>query len=615
MADVRAPPSTLRVAARTSGRAVGRPRFLFLALAGFVAGLAASWIVASSGHLVYAAPFAVLEAVEVWTSVAIALIYRAYRPKSPVGYALIAYGFVNALIGLEGSSDPALSLFGALAEVPAVALVVYLILVYRRPTLGNSERLVLGAWTALVIAEYAIWFVSQPSLVIPTPLATCASNCPSNPIFVPAFASVFSRILPWLDPAYRLGIFVLLALVFVIYSPTLGRSVPERLVMLPVLSISSVWLLGSTLYGASQLSSRESEVVFWVLYLGRLIFPISFACGLLAVQSFGAAALYNVLTQADSRDQSMAAATLARALSDPAIVLAWWNPTRNQFVDANGDVLAPPSPESGRVMTTLYRSGHTVGAIVSDSALAQYPELLEAVGVAVTLNTDKGRLESDLQRSLESFIKSREELATAAESQRRRIERDLHDSVQQELLATEMRLLVVRGLVTEDLVRERLSAICKDVELALQHLREIVHGEPATELLHEGLGGALGNVAARAPIAVRLEIRGPDRYPAQVERAIYFCCLEALQNAERHAGERVRVTIEISGSDTELVFRVGDDGPGFDQVNRPSGQGLKNMADRMQAVGGWLTIESTPGKGTIVSGGVEYARSPRPDHR
>ena len=591
----------------------GGPSRWVIGSSAFLAGVGASWMVATSNHLVYAAPFAVLEAVEVWSSVAIGLLYRSRRPHSPVGNLLIVYGFVNALIGLEGSSQPLLALVGAVAEVPTVILIAFLILVYRRRELSRAGQFVLAAWSGLVIIEYALVFVSVPTLMAPTPLAACAPSCPANPMFIASAASIISPLLPWLDPVYRISIFILLGSVFLIYLPRLRRSLPERNVMLPVLGIFSVWLFSSTLYGLTQLTSRESQLIFWVLYLGRLIFPFSFVAGLLAAQSFSAEALTAVLAHDNSDANSSGAATLAQALRDPGIMLASWSPENERFIDLNGHEVIPPVPGSGRVMTRLYRDDLLIGAIISDVALAQYPELLGAAGRAVTMTIDNRRLEAELERSQASISKSQADMAAAGERQRKQIERDLHDSVQQELLATEARLQIVGGLVRDETVQERLAAISEDIALALQHLRDIGRGIPAGGLLSHGLRAALVEVARRAPVPVLVHIEGPGRYPPDIEEAVFFCCSEALQNAEKHAGGVKDIAIDISGSTHAVSFRVADGGRGFDATQTWDGHGLGNMSERMKAVDGWLTVQSTVGQGTVVSGGVAFDGLERQD--
>ncbi len=591
-------------------RAAGQRPYVLVGLIGFFAGLAAGWLIATSNHLAYSVPYAVLDAVEVWSSVAIGLYYWSNRPTSRLGNLLVAFGFSNAAIGLQGSSNPLISNLGVLAEVPVLILIVWLILVYQRPRLGGSGRWILAGWGSLVMALYGPWLLLHPTVMTPTALGACNANCPANPLLIVSAPGTLEPLLSRPVGAWRIGAFILLAVVFLRYFPTLRRSAAERQVMLPVLVIFSIWLLGSTAYGAVQLTDRESQVLFWVLYHGRAIFPFAFLAGLIASEMLTASSLRTVIRLLDSGSRLNEEATLADALSDPDIKLAFWIPASDQFVDTDGAHVGPPTANSGRVMTEFRRGGQLIGGIISDAAISQHPELLEAAARVISIAVDKRRLEGDLKTARENLSSSRAESAAATETQRRRIERDLHDSLQQELLAVDMRVQLARNLTQDVALRDRLTGISEDLALARQNMRDIARGLQPANVLAQGLTPPLAEAAQRAPIPVVFRASGVGRYPADVEAAIYFCCLEALQNAEKHGGQDTHASIDIIGSDDALSFTVRDGGRGFDQT-RAQGQGLRNMFERMNGIGGWLTIESRAGQGTTISGGIPL-RKDRP---
>ena len=591
-------------------RAAGQRPYVLVGLTGFFAGLAAGWLIATSNHLAYSVPYAVLDAVEVWSSVAIGLYYWSNRPTSRLGNLLVAFGFSNAAIGLQGSSNPLISNIGVLAEVPVLILIVWLILVYQRPRLGGSGRWILAGWGSLVMALYGPWLLLHPTVMTPTALGACNANCPVNPLLLVSAPGTLEPLLSRPVGAWRIGAFILLAVVFLRYFPTIRRSATERQVMLPVLVIFSIWLLGSTAYGAVQLTDRESQVLFWVLYHGRAIFPFAFLAGLIASEMLTASSLRTVIRLLDSGSRLNEEATLADALSDPDIKLAFWIPASDQFVDTDGAHVGPPTANSGRVMTEFRRGGQLIGGIISDAAISQHPELLEAAARVVSIAVDKRRLEGDLKTARENLSSSRAESAAATETQRRRIERDLHDSLQQELLAVDMRVQLARNLTQDVALRDRLTGISEDLALARQNMRDIARGLQPANVLAQGLTPPLAEAAQRAPIPVVFRASGVGRYPADVEAAIYFCCLEALQNAEKHGGQDTHASIDIIGSDDALSFTVRDGGRGFDQT-RAQGQGLRNMFERMNGIGGWLSIESRAGQGTTISGGIPL-RKDRP---
>jgi signal transduction histidine kinase len=142
----------------------------------------------------------------------------------------------------------------------------------------------------------------------------------------------------------------------------------------------------------------------------------------------------------------------------------------------------------------------------------------------------------------------------------------------------------------------------------LEELRELAHGIYPPLLADRGLREALSAVGRRAPVHTRLEAEGIGRYPPQVESTVYFCCLEALQNVGKHAGEAGSATVRVWEKEGGLVFEVSDDGAGFDPAAVARGAGLTNMTDRLGAIGGTLRIESGPGRGTRIAGAIPLGR-------
>ncbi|GII00360.1 sensor histidine kinase [Planobispora takensis] len=234
-------------------------------------------------------------------------------------------------------------------------------------------------------------------------------------------------------------------------------------------------------------------------------------------------------------------------------------------------------------------------------------ELARQVGLAL----HNMRLDSALQESLEELRRRNEELqasrlriVTAADAARRSIERDLHDGAQQHLVALSVKLGLAAELAGEDpdLVKPLLAELREDVQQTITAVRELAHGVYPPLLRNHGLGQALNSAARRSPLPCAVEVDLPDRYSEEIEAAVYFCCLEAMQNAGKYAGDGAAVTVEVSAGDSALRFEVADDGAGF--TVREHGHGFVNMRDRLGAVGGGLTVESGPGSGTRVRGEI-----------
>ena len=198
----------------------------------------------------------------------------------------------------------------------------------------------------------------------------------------------------------------------------------------------------------------------------------------------------------------------------------------------------------------------------------------------------------ELLRQLEE---SRMRIARAADLERSRIERDLHDGAQQRLIGLRIKLSIAEELEDPSAVLPELGA---EVELALEELRSLAHGVYPSLLADRGLGDALRALAAELPLPVNLAVAEIARKAPEVETAVYFACREAAQNALKHGSRELWITL------TEQSFEVRDDGPGFTPPTGAFNGGLRNMRDRIEAVGGQLTIDSAPGKGTRVRGVV-----------
>lgn len=210
---------------------------------------------------------------------------------------------------------------------------------------------------------------------------------------------------------------------------------------------------------------------------------------------------------------------------------------------------------------------------------------------------------ADLQVTNDQLRRSRTRIVTAADAERRRIERNLHDGAQQHLLALAVTVGLVRQMVAEGEpaaeVEALLAQLGDDVAAAIAQVRELAQGIYPALLMDGGLEPALRAVAGRSPLTVRIQARDVGRYPPNLEAAVYFCVLEALQNAAKHA-PRSTVVIALDQTDAVLHVRVRDDGPGFDPAVPSTGMGRTTMADRVGALGGTVRWESAPGAGTAV---------------
>jgi signal transduction histidine kinase len=215
-------------------------------------------------------------------------------------------------------------------------------------------------------------------------------------------------------------------------------------------------------------------------------------------------------------------------------------------------------------------------------------------------------LNQELLARLDDLRASRQRLVTAQDEERRRIERDLHDGAQQHLVALKMKVgLAEKVAEAESKTRPILAQLRHDADEAIDNLRELARGIYPPLLASDGLGPALQAHARRLTVPVDLDVEELPRQPREVEGAIYFCCLEALQNVTKYAGA-TRVKLRVWTQDSMLGFEVSDDGKGFDPATAVRSSGLQNMRDRLEALGGSLLVRSAPGSGTTIEGRLPH---------
>jgi signal transduction histidine kinase len=232
-------------------------------------------------------------------------------------------------------------------------------------------------------------------------------------------------------------------------------------------------------------------------------------------------------------------------------------------------------------------------------------KLLDDLAAQAGLVLKNVGLTAELLQRLEDLRASRQRLVAAQDEERRRLERNLHDGAQQNLVALKVKLGLAEAVADKDpgRARELLGEIKSDADEALDTLRDLARGIYPPLLADKGLAAALEAQARKATLRVDVSSDGLDRYPQDLEAAVYFCCLEALQNVQKYA-RASRATVSLAALNGNLRFEVEDDGTGFDVAVTPRGSGLTNMADRLDALGGEFAVDSAPGRGTTLRGRV-----------
>jgi signal transduction histidine kinase len=528
-----------------------------------------------------------------WTAAIAVHVHYPGQRRALLPFLLAA--LLACIPALAASTNPYLFTMAWIARPAAEVLVVWLMLVFPsgRPS-GRVDRLLLG-----VIAG-AVAFLYLPSLAFSTdgpirgPYMVCGDECPRNVLFVAARPDLADALLL----AFRGAVVAGLAAVALRLGWRVARATPRMRDMLaPVYAAFIVHLAGLSFYLATDAVPWLPVVLYWGI-------PIAIVAGIVRGRLAIARSLEQLVTGLrESPSQRDLHALVARTLDDGSVRIGYWLPETSRWVDTFGDeLLLPERGDRQRAARFVAAAaGRPTAVLVHDAALLQEPSLLDAVESSIRVSAAVHQLDAALQDS-------RRRAANAAANERERLERDLHDSVQQRLIALRMKLGMARHLQSAD--PARMAALVEeagcDVEAVLGELRDLAHGRVPALLLEGGLAPALRELARRCDREVRARIEPVGRLDAAIEQAVYFCCAEALQNAAKHAGPAAtfQLSLEVVGS--ELRLGVEDDGRGL--AGSPGGSGIQNMHRRIGEVGGRLTIGDRPGGGVRVAAAVPIAR-------
>jgi len=275
---------------------------------------------------------------------------------------------------------------------------------------------------------------------------------------------------------------------------------------------------------------------------------------------------------------------------------------------AHGDAIVRVAPiaHQGELLGLIVCTRRADGEAFSAAEDATLAEIARQVGLAlhnVQLDSALQASLEELQRANDDLRDSRARIVSAGDAERRKLERNLHDGAQQHLVAMAVKLRLARDAVEDDPAdaAELLDELRSDLQTAIQELRALAHGIFPPLLVSGGLAEALPAAAQRSALPTTVDVLARGRYGDDREAAVYFCVLEALQNAGKHAGDGAKAHVLVDEADGALRFEVTDDGRGFDQ-SAVMGHGFVNMADRLGAMGGSVTVRSAPGEGTTISG-------------
>ncbi|RKQ93041.1 signal transduction histidine kinase [Solirubrobacter pauli] len=515
-----------------------------------------------------------------------------YALRAPInasfGFALLGIGYAWSLTALTESSVSVLFTIGRLSTWLIFPCVVYLLLAFPDGRIaGRFDRALLTFTIVLLV----VLFLGTAPLVQAFPAktlwGTCTAECPENAVFLldaqPGWLIDVIYVREWLVEALWLGLLWSMFRRWRAASPLQRRAMGPAFVAATLLALSHYAHIT-----ARQLGVAADTVIalssLWTFCI--VLVCAGFLGGLIWRRTLLAQALSGLeIALHSSTDRRAVRDATSRAMRDPTAQLLV------------GETLPPLAPDQATTADSV--EGLT---LIHDRALLDDRELLDGVLRVLVAALHRERLTSALGAATTELQDSRRRIAEAADLERVRIERDLHDGAQQRLIALRIRLGVAEDLLRTDpaVGVQAIRELGSEAEAALDELRAVAHGVYPSLLTDRGISEALRSLAAHAPVPIHVRAHGVTRHPIEIESAVYFSCVEAMQNALKHAHGATGVWITLTQSRTWLSCEIRDDGAGF-TTGEADGRGLRNMRDRIEAIGGSLVIDSEPTHGTRVT--------------
>jgi signal transduction histidine kinase len=536
-------------------------------------------------------PQAVLTVVVVWSFVASGLIASWRGHETGLGLLMIYTGFAM-LVGPLLQYAPSSLLFTIgiwLANAWLILFALFLLSFPHGRLDERGDRLLLAPFVVALVPLMLLWFMFwDPE----TP--------PGNAFLVwnkPGVAEGIDWAQRVIIAGGALALTGALAGRWLRASPSLRRS------LTPIVVGGAATVLSSAIVILDAVRGRSTDALDFVL-LGTLIaVPLAVLADMLRARLAHSAVGDLVLELSADPAPANPRDALARALHDPSLRIAYWLPDFEAYADPSGRRVEV-RPEPGRTTTLVNRGGKPLAALIHDASLQMEPALLDAVVAAAGIALENGRLESELRARVEELRRSRARIVEVTQTERRRLERDLHDGAQQRLVTLSLQLgRLERQVASEPNALPLLQEARRELEQSLRELRELARGIHPAVVTERGLSVALDNLASRAPIPVELEVELEARPPEAVELAAYYLVSESLTNVAKHA-QASCASVEVTREDGRLVVEVLDDGRGG--ATTEAGSGLRGLEDRVEALGGRVQVWSPKGGGTRIRAEIPY---------
>jgi signal transduction histidine kinase len=505
-------------------------------------------------------PSAFVDIAAGWVLIGCGLIAWSRRPGSRVGPLIVISGFAWFLGTLAGSDFGLLAIVGALALTIHRAPLVHAIVGY--PT----GRLLGRMSVALVIAVYAYALVAPLTRSDATTILFAAT------------------VLAWTIWTYH---------------RSTGPQRQARRIAVVAAAVLAMPLLAGSIGRLAGAGPDLEAALNWVYAASVALVGIILATDL-SQGRWADAELTRLVVDLGDPPRAGIRGRLAEALDDPSLELAYWLPESGGYVDDTGRPIYVPAAGSGRAITVLEQGGERVGALVHDAAAFDDPQLFQAVAATAQIALANVRLQVDVRRRLDDLEASRRRLLETSDAQIHRLDALLRRGVGRQLSDLGEVLARVRADPAssgEIGVQALLAEAERELEEAQRDLERFASGVRPPALAELGVGAALSALAGRTGVPVRLSAP-PERLPEHLETAVYFMCSEAIANVQKHA-QATGVDLQVRIEGGWVVVVVVDNGVGGAEPS--AGSGLVGVRDRIEALGGHLSINSPRGRGTRVT--------------
>lgn len=507
-----------------------------------------------------------------------------HRPANGTGRLMTAVGITWYIGDLQTSAQPVLYAVGFCLFFLVTAVFTHLVLALPSGRLATmAERVVVAGLYASVTGSQVLRYLTEH------PAAPQVWGEPTN-------LSI------WAPVGTALGGSLTLVAFWLVLRRWWAAGRPARRALAVLWStgvlvgvIALVTMLTSALRASPDLLAR----LLLAFALALICAPFAILTGLLRVRLARIRVADLVMRLEAASEPAQVRDAVAEAVNDPTLEVCFRLPGDEGYVDADGQPAAIPTG-GDRAVTFVDRQGEQLAALIHDPALLDQRPLVDAVVAAAGLALQNARLHAAHRAQLQEALASRARIVAAADAERHRIQRDLHDGAQADLLAISMQIGQARVELADGGEPSYLSTLLAkaggQLHDVIRRLRELAEGIDPPALTEQGLPAAVERLAERAPLPVLFDIP-PRRWPGPVERTAYFVINEALANVYKHA-HATRATVAVQADDGTLLVQVSDDGIGGADPAR--GAGLRGLRDRVAAIGGTLHIHTRPDRGTLV---------------